>query len=764
MKFRLIFFFTCVAALAKSQTYEIKEVSMSGSMTEIKEINTEGTDFAPFVSGDKLYFTSNREFDMFNLGENNWEKGGYLNVYSAEFKTGEIAPESKFKDVELVSEKLKTESHTGPVCLSVTGDTMFFTQVVINAKRNKKNKFRPQLFMAVKDGSQWSNIQLLPFNVNTASFGHPSYDSKKQRLYFSSDMEGGAGQKDIYYCDLINGTWGQPVNMRDINSASNELFPFTVDGHIFFASDRVGGQGGLDIYWKNMGQPNDAVATVDGLNSPSDDFGIFIFPGIKTGYISSNKSGHDDIYFLNIEKKVTVQNELAGMFTYRNLNGQASNLKVQIVDENGEFLYETTTDENGEFIFRSLNIDGTYSIRAISEEDLNLVIYDINGDPVVDLVSDEKGNFTYKKLELVSSGFPGIIPENMVEPGSDYGHLSGQLIYENIPGEYPANVAIQLFDEEGNVAFTVMTDNSGNFDFQQLSLEENYILTIAETSDEVVLLIFDKYGNVVAQLKSNESGQFVYRKLNVEHQKGLALLEEESEEMFELETQTIAGYFEYNKLTGISGEGLTIYAYDDDGILLATTQTDEKGEFRFRSLPTGTNILFKIDENDPNLKLDDFTLYIYDRYGKKVAGLSRGQNGYFIYKPLGFAGNNTLSQIEEDSLNMDLALTTDYEIVHVYFDSNASNVKADDLDELNALYKLLVANPNLRMEINAYADARASDDYNLILSKKRGEWIVDYMVKKGIPRSRFIVNAYGETKLVDASNDAVNRRAEIRLY
>lgn len=761
MRFVLIFFFILSGFLVSAQTYEIKEVTMSGTMTEIKEINTDGTDFAPFVSGNKIYFTSNREFDMFNLGENNWKKGGFLNVYSAEFK-GEISPESKFKDVELVSEKLKTESHTGPVCLSATGDTIFFTQVVINGKKSKKNKFRPQLFMAVKNGSQWSNIQALPFNISTASFGHPAFDSKKQRLYFASDMEGGAGQKDIYYSDLVNGVWGQPVNMKDINTSANELFPFVVDGHIFFASDREGGEGGLDVYWKNMMQPNDAVQTITGLNSPADDFGIFVFPGIKTGYISSNKSGQDDIYFLNIEKKITVQNELAGQFTFRNLNGQASDLKVMIVDEDGEFLYETTTDSNGEFMFRNLNIEGTYSIKAISEEDLNLIIYDINGNPVIDLVSDEKGNFTYKKLEFAASGLPGLIPENMLEPGMDFGHLSGQLVYENIPGKYPANVAVKLYDEDGNVAFTVTTDNSGNFDFRKLSLEENYILRIDETTEEVVLLIFDKYGNVVAQLKANDSGQFIYRKLNGEHQKGLALLEEK-EEIFELETQTISGYFEYKKLTGISAEGLTIYAFNDDGILLDSTHTDSKGEFRFRSLPTGTNILFKIDENDPNLKLDDFTLYIYDRYGKKVAGLSRGQSGYFIYKPLGFAENN-LTQISEDSLGIDLALTTNYEVVKVYFDSNQSNVKPEDVSELNALYKILIANPNLRMEINAYADARASDDYNLVLSQKRGDWIVEYMVKKGIPRSRFIVNAYGETVLVDETNDAANRRAEIRVY
>jgi len=761
MRFATVILLSFIISSSFSQTYEVMEIEMVGSTTAITGINSEGTEFSPYVVNNKFYFTSSREFDLFNVGENNWKKGGYLNVYMAEFK-GEISAESKFKDVELVSEKIKTDSHTGPVSFSVSGDTMFFTQIVENAKRSKKNKFRPQLFMTVRDGGKWSDIIPLTFNDNAFSFGHPSYDSKKQRLYFASDLTGGKGQKDIYYSDLQNGTWSKPVNVESVNTPGNELFPFFIEGVLFFASDKTAGKGGLDIYWKDLNQ-QDLVQSVEGINTEFDDFGIFVFPGIKKGYLSSNKSGNDDIYFLNIEKKVTVKNELAGLFTYRNLTGESSNLKVQIIGEEDELLYETTTNEKGEFVFRNLNYDGTYTIRAVSEDDLNLGIYDKDGNPIIDLVSDASGDFTYKRLEYETSGFPSLIPENMLEPGSDFGHLSGQFLYENIPGKYPANLEVALYDEDGKVAFTQFTDNSGNFDFRQLSMSENYILKIAETEDELVLLIFDKYGNVVAQLKSNENGQFVYRKLSGEYENSLAMIEE-TEDVFELESQTIAGYFEYNKLNGITAEGLTIYAYDEDGLLLATTQTDNKGEFRFRSLPAGTNVLFKIDEGDPNIKLDDFTLYIYDRYGKKVAGLERGQGGYFIYKPLGFENGNSLSHVAEDSLDIDLALITNYDLMTVYFGSNQASVNSEDLAELNRIYAILKANPKLKMEINAYADARASDDYNLVLSKKRGDWIVDYMVQKGIPKSQFIVNAYGEAKIVDVTNDAVNRRAEIRLY
>ena len=100
----------------------------------------------------------------------------------------------------------------------------------------------------------------------------------------------------------------------------------------------------------------------------------------------------------------------------------------------------------------------------------------------------------------------------------------------------------------------------------------------------------------------------------------------------------------------------------------------------------------------------------------------------------------------------------------VYFDSNQSQVKSSDKKIIDNLYKVLQENPEIKIEINAYADARSSDEYNLILSQKRGDWIADYLSGKGISKERFIVNAYGESRLVDEENDALNRRAEIHLY
>lgn len=752
------------AFLSKAQTYEVMEVEILGTSKETRDLNDIGSNFGPFVFGNTIYFTSNREYDLHNLGENNWKKGGFLNLYQATFKDGDINEDSKIKDVELVSESIKTNNHTGPACLSGTGDTMFFTQVQMlhHKKLGKKHKYRPQLFMAIREGKKWTQIQAMPFNDENYSFGHPCYDSKRQRLYFSSDKPGGIGGKDLYYVDLANGTWTSPKLVEGVNTKENEVFPFIINDYLFFASDKAGGEGGLDLYWKITNQ-NDEPKPIVGLNTDKDDFGIFVFPGMTRGfYCTTNDQGLDQINFVYLEKKVTVKNELAGMFTYRNINGQASNLKVMVMGEDDNILFETTTQEDGSFVFRNIDYDGAYSIHIASEEEMNLVIFDKDGKPIADLVTDENGAFTYKKLRYAQTGTLKLIPDDMVDFNLKQGHLTGQFIYENIPGEYPNGMKVLLYNEEGEIAFTTFTDEKGNFDFRKLDMSENYILTVPENDEELILLIFDKEGNVVAQLKSNKDGQYVYRKLNPSYSNSLAVIQE-SEDLFDLESQTISGYFEYNNLPGHYGSGLTVYAYSEDGMLLATTKTDSVGNFRFRNLPMSDNFLFKLDESDLPFQLEGFTLYVFDRYGKKIAQLKRGQNGFFIFQPLGFE-TTQLTEVQEDSLDIHLNIKTNYEIVTVYFDSNQSNVKSNDLSKLSQLAKLLKENPNLKVEINAYADARNSDEYNLILSGKRGEWVVGYLTKKGIDQNRFIVNAYGETKLVDEENHALNRRAEIRIY
>jgi OmpA-OmpF porin, OOP family len=88
------------------------------------------------------------------------------------------------------------------------------------------------------------------------------------------------------------------------------------------------------------------------------------------------------------------------------------------------------------------------------------------------------------------------------------------------------------------------------------------------------------------------------------------------------------------------------------------------------------------------------------------------------------------------------------------------------------LLQLMLKKPEIRVEINSHTDSRASDDFNLSLSERRAKAVVDYLVSKGIKRSRMEYHGYGETQLVNHCANGIecteelhgkNRRTEFRV-
>jgi outer membrane protein OmpA-like peptidoglycan-associated protein len=91
---------------------------------------------------------------------------------------------------------------------------------------------------------------------------------------------------------------------------------------------------------------------------------------------------------------------------------------------------------------------------------------------------------------------------------------------------------------------------------------------------------------------------------------------------------------------------------------------------------------------------------------------------------------------------------------------------------LDKLAKILIDNAEVRIENGSHADSRASADYNLDLSQKQSESVVDYLVSKGIDRSRLVAKGFGETKLINKYADGIpcteqehqaNRRTVIEI-
>ena len=104
----------------------------------------------------------------------------------------------------------------------------------------------------------------------------------------------------------------------------------------------------------------------------------------------------------------------------------------------------------------------------------------------------------------------------------------------------------------------------------------------------------------------------------------------------------------------------------------------------------------------------------------------------------------------------------------VHFDFNMSNIRdGEDTEVLEQKLAVLLANPNLRLEIVGHCDERGTDEYNMALGNRRAVSSRAFLTDRGIAESRITVRSRGEEQPLDSGHTeeawARNRRAEFRV-
>ncbi|MEO1543631.1 MAG: OmpA family protein, partial [Pseudomonadota bacterium] len=82
---------------------------------------------------------------------------------------------------------------------------------------------------------------------------------------------------------------------------------------------------------------------------------------------------------------------------------------------------------------------------------------------------------------------------------------------------------------------------------------------------------------------------------------------------------------------------------------------------------------------------------------------------------------------------------------------------------LDRLVQIARTCPKFRIEIEGHTDAEGRPDQNLVLSQRRAQSVVDYLVGAGLPRNRLRAIGYGETRPVAKNNSAENRAKNRRI-
>ena len=103
----------------------------------------------------------------------------------------------------------------------------------------------------------------------------------------------------------------------------------------------------------------------------------------------------------------------------------------------------------------------------------------------------------------------------------------------------------------------------------------------------------------------------------------------------------------------------------------------------------------------------------------------------------------------------------------IYFGFDRSDLTADAKELLEAKWKILSANPAMRVTIEGHADDLGSDEYNLALGQRRAAAAKRYLTLREIDPGRVEILSFGEERPTcqDATDAcrARNRRDETRI-
>ncbi|HOZ30304.1 MAG TPA: OmpA family protein [Bacteroidales bacterium] len=106
-----------------------------------------------------------------------------------------------------------------------------------------------------------------------------------------------------------------------------------------------------------------------------------------------------------------------------------------------------------------------------------------------------------------------------------------------------------------------------------------------------------------------------------------------------------------------------------------------------------------------------------------------------------------------------------FKLNRIFFEFNSAELITTSFIELDDLSEILISKPNLRIEIRGHTDNIGTDSYNKSLSIKRAAAVYDYLLSKGIEKSRMKYRGFGN-KVPLSDNDteegrSQNRRVEI---
>jgi len=327
---------------------EIEENSGKYEVENIRNINSESSDFGTTFYDSLLVFASSRK------NSSAQELAPWNNQPFTSFYASEKDNKNKYKEVKTFLKEIVSDRNESTPVFTKDGNTVYFTRNSTNV-RNNKDLLLLKIYRAKRKKGKWKEITELFLNSEGYSVAHPALSPDGSTLYFTSDRPGGFGDTDIWKVHINeDGSFDEPENLGpNVNTEGKESFPFVSNENIlYYASDGKLGLGGLDIFSSKItktGYYEPAVNVGKPINSPMDDFAFYIDSKKDKGYFSSNRKGGrglDDIY-----KFASIENLIIGNVTDMETGESISKARVKLFSQRDKLISTVFTDFQGKFRF-----------------------------------------------------------------------------------------------------------------------------------------------------------------------------------------------------------------------------------------------------------------------------------------------------------------------------------------------------------------------------------------------------------------------------
>jgi len=410
--------------------------------------NSNQSDFSPKYFNNGIVFVSARDRDLFikrkSMSALN-ENEALINA----FFVNPVFDSSKSVEGQtklFYHKNLNSSYHDGPVSFFADGKQIAFTRNILRDRvpvKDKQGRINLELYFARLSGeNELSGVVPFEYNDSEYTIAHPWVSNDGSELYFSSNMPGGLGGADLYYCKYSNGKWSKPQNVgAPVNTPGDEYYPFLLkDSVLFFASNGHGGFGSLDNFASRKSTTGFSVPGNLGfpVNSPLDDFGLIVDSTGRSGHFASNRPGgrgYDDIYAFSLNALT-----LVGTVVERNTGKVIPGASIQMVDSAGDTALVAQSDAQGNFYFK-LPLNQDFSISASKE------------------------GYTSLESVPVSTHRSGILADTLtLRIWENNMHVEG-IVYSNENQRVLPGTTVHLENMMSGKTETVMTENDGRYRF-----------------------------------------------------------------------------------------------------------------------------------------------------------------------------------------------------------------------------------------------------------------------------------------------------------